>query len=288
MKRSYLLFPAVWIVVLVLNLSSCTQQTDSSTAPATAETPEAPREKAAPLSNAEDTMMPNTMALAAEYQRFEHYDGTIDGKIAVNMVIRVLQGTARGTITYKKSGKPILLLGRMEDNGTFFLREFQPDGLVTGVMSGTTKDGKISGKWYGTNNDKEYVLQLRRTDDGSPDTEWPYDVKGTVAGKYGYHYPKDSEGNPGAEGLLTVRQSGDKVTFTFDCVTGGPGYNMAMMEDTEGILEGNEVWYSSTEYGECAFVIRFYDGFTIVEQEEGKYDCGFGHNAGVEGEYVKL
>jgi hypothetical protein len=280
------------LFLLTLSLVACNKPAQSDPPAVNSANKEAPQDEPEAMGNAQDTLMPNTMALAAEYQQIAHYTGTIGGKIEAKVTMRRLYGVARGTITYKKSGKPITLIGRMEEDsegsGTFFMREFQPDGLVTGVLSGSLKDGSLTGNWYGTGDGKELSLNLADTGEEPDGSEWPYDVKGSVAGKYGYHYPGDKEGNPGAEGVLTVKQNGDKITYTFDCVTGGPGYNMAMMEDTEGTLEGNEVRFSSTEYGDCAFVIRFFDGFAVVEHEDGKYECGFGHNASVEGEFVKL
>ena len=102
------------------------------------------------------------------------------------------------------------------------------------------------------------------------------------------HYPPVETGDPGAQGVLTVKQNGDMVTFAFDCVSSPPGYNMAVIEDTEAPLEGNTVSYHSTEYGDCEFRIRFFKGFATVEHLNGHYDCGFGNAAGIEGQYIKI
>lgn len=38
----------------------------------------------------------------------------------------------------------------------------------------------------------------------------------------------------------------------------------------------------------CEIRIQFFDGFAVVGYVDEKYDCGFGHNASVEGEFVKV
>lgn len=232
---------------------------------------------------------PPTMAIADHAAPWmERYTGSIDKIISVQVELTGMGELVRGSITYRKTNVPIMVMGHVRQDGNFFLREYQPDGLITGVMSGSRKGNQLLGKWYGTNHDKEYDLELSATEVRREGVVWPYEAKGSLAGKYGYHYPAESNGDPGAEGFLTVKHSGDQVVFTFDCVTGPPGYNMAMMEETAGVLKGNAVHYSSTEEGDCALVIRFFDGFAVVEHEGEKYDCGFGHNASVEGEFVKL
>ena len=165
------------------------------------------------------------------------YSGKLDGRIEVSLELHGLRDDVRGTITYKKSAKPIMVLGTMNTDGTFYLREYQPDGNVTGVLSGTEKGKKLTGSWYA----------------------------------------------PGAEKEL----GGDDVEFTFNCITGGPGYNMAMVEKSTATVSGGELTYKLPEFA-CKFKIRFYDGFATVRFLDEQYDCGFGHNATIEGEFVKL
>jgi hypothetical protein len=210
------------------------------------------------------------------------YAGKLDGKIEVTLEIKGLGDVLRGTITYKKSGKPILVLGSFNTDGTFFLREYQPDGNVTGVMSGTEKSKKLTGTWYPPGTDKEMKLDLDAVTVQEEGTvSWPYGAI-KIAGEYGYHYGKE-----GPMGSLTVKQSGDQVKFAFDCNTGAPGFNMAMLEETTATLKDGEVRYKMPD-AECEIRIQFFDGFAVVGYVDEKYDCGFGHNAGVEGEFVKL
>jgi hypothetical protein len=210
------------------------------------------------------------------------YAGKLDGKIEVSLELHGLRDIVRGTITYKKSGKPIMVLGTMNTDGTFFLHEFQPDGNITGVMSGTEKGQKLTGTWYAPNSEKELQMELAAVtvqEEGS--AVWPYDSKG-VAGDYDYHYGKD-----GPMGSLVVKQTGDKLRFKFDCLGSAPGRNMALVEETQAVLSGNEAVYEMPDL-ECKFRIQFFDGFAVVGYVDEKYDCEFGHNATIEGIFVKL
>lgn len=215
-----------------------------------------------------------------------YHTGKLDGKIEIILDLYGQDGAVRGTITYKKSGKPITVVGTLRKDD-LWLKELQADGLVTGTISGKIDRDRISGNWYG-DKEAEYKLETSASSPPEGGQEWPYDAPSTVAGTYEYHYPPVENGDPGAEGVLTVKQTGDKIIYSFDCVSSPPAYNMAMIEETESDLDGNVAHYHETEYGDCEFVIRFFKGFAIVEQQNGHYDCGFGMAASVEGEYIKI
>ncbi len=214
----------------------------------------------------------------------ESYEGTIDGKIQVKMDLHGRLSLVGGTITYKNPGKPIMVLGSLEEDGSMFLRELQPDGLVSGVMTGKAKDGKYAGTW--SSGDKELKLDLKSTQRSIGNQEWPYDWKGPKAGEYGYHYPAIN-GDPGAAGTVTIKERDSQYSFAIECVTGPPAYRVATVEETPVELEGGHIRYTMPE-GDCQFVVHIYRGFVIVEHISGHYDCGFGMGAGVEGEYVQL
>jgi hypothetical protein len=210
------------------------------------------------------------------------YAGKLDGKIEVDVQVHGLGDVARGTLTYKKSGKPILVLGAFHTDGTFFLREYQPDGNVTGVLSGIEKTQKLTGSWYAPGTDKEMKLELAAVTVQEEGTvAWPYAAQ-QVVGEYGYHYGKD-----GPRGSIVVKQAGDKVRFAIECVNGAPGHNMAMIEEAEAVLTGSELHYKMPEM-DCEFKIQFFDGFAVVSHVDERTDCEFGNGAGIEGDFVKL
>lgn len=237
--------------------------------------------------NAGDETQPNTMAFAASEGRASTYAGKIGGKIEATLMLHRLGSVARGTMTYKSSGKPIAVLGKVEEDGTFFLREYLPDGLVTGVMMGHMKGDKLSGTWNGTAKENDLQMEMTRTQMES-DEDWPYfPLTASTAGEYGYHYPAMA-GNAGAAGGIILKHKDERWTFSIDCVTGPPGYRTASIEETEAEVVGDMEIHHTLADGDCQFVIRFFDGFAVVEHVGEHYDCGFGMGAGIEGEYLKL
>ncbi len=286
MKGKY----ALWMAVIALTLVGCSSQpatapeTSTQTTLATDQAPDSPSgTQANDVESSEAENEENVLpATDAESGWASTYQGRLDGKIEASLVLHGLGDVVRGTITYKKSGKPIMVLGHMNTDGTFFLRELQPDGNITGVMSGTEKSKKLTGTWYAPGTDKELGLDmdvLTVQEEGS--VTWPYPAK-SIAGEYRYHYGKE-----GPSGSLGVEQAGSKVKVAFDCNHGAPGYNMAMVEETEIALNGNEARYKMPEM-DCEFRIQFFDGFAMVGYVDEQYDCGFGHNASIEGEFVKV
>ena len=210
------------------------------------------------------------------------YAGKIDGKIEATLSLNGLGDVVRGTITYKKSNKPITVLGKFVPDGTFFLRELQPDGNITGVLSGTESTRKLTGSWYAPGTDKELKLEFDAVSvQESGTVTWPYAAQ-RIAGDYGYHYGKD-----GPMGSLAVKQTGDKVRCKLDCLGSAPGRNMALVEELSATLVGNEVVCKVPDL-DCKFRIQFFDGFAIVAFVDEHYDCEFGHNATIEGEFLKL
>ncbi len=276
--------------LLALGLAACGSKstgTDAADGKAGVSSEETGATDANAGGNAGDMAEPNTMALASsdEDSWTESYTGTLNGKIEVALDLHGNGDVVRGTITYKSSGKPIVVLGTKGEDGTMFLREFQRDGLITGVLSGTSKNGKYVGTWSG--NDKEFKMDLSTTNSKSTGNQWPYAAQGTFTGEYAYHYPEPEKGMAGAAGTVAIKQKGDQVTFSIDCVNGPPGYHQAFIDETDATIENNEIRYTMPD-ADCEFVIRFFQGFVMVEHIGEHYDCGFGMGAGIEGEYLKV
>lgn len=211
------------------------------------------------------------------------YAGKLDGKVEATLSLYGLGDVVRGTITYKKVGKPIFVCGTFFTDGTFYLREFQPDGNVTGVLSGAQQGHKLIGSWYPPGTDKEMRMELDAVTVQEEGTvQWPYAAK-NVSGDYHFHYGKD-----GPVGDLSADQSGDEVSLFIECTTNAPARNIASMEKavTTKIVDG-VARYKMPEF-DCEFEVRFYDGFAVVKYVDQRYDCGFGFRATIEGTYMKL
>jgi hypothetical protein len=233
--------------------------------------------------NAGDPSQPEAKVHAPEFGSHSTYTGKIDGKIEATIDLYRLEDDLGGTITYKKSGEQLMVLGIMEDEVSFFMRQYLPDGLVTGVMWGEMKGDKLSGGWMDSSIRKEQKLEMIRKASES-NIVWPYTMKGSVVGEYGFHYP-EMEGEAGLTGVIAVKSVGENLTYSLDCVHGSADM-AASIPETEAVLDGNVLKYEMP-VSRCEFEIRFFDGFAAVEHVGEHHNCGL-MGAIVVGEYVKL
>ncbi|MBC7410361.1 MAG: hypothetical protein H7339_18415 [Arcicella sp.] len=210
------------------------------------------------------------------------FDGTLNKKIPVIITLTFDNKVVFGNVVYKKKGIPINLIGRIDSDNTMFFNELLKDGHATGAYSVTLKDGIMKGSWYevGKINGKKLSVSLEKVSE----TTVPKNSIPDVTGTYSYFY-----GNDGGSGSLDVQQIGkNKVAIAFNCVRGTPSYNMATIDKSIIELSGNQAVYGSTEYGKCKFRITFLQNGVNVEYVPDSNECGFGNEATVSGNYIKI
>jgi hypothetical protein len=208
------------------------------------------------------------------------FDGNINGKIPITLTLNFDGGTVFGNVVYKKKGIPISVIGYQSKN-TLFLHELMPDGQATGIYSAEMKGDKITGTWNAIKaNAKDLSLSLSKTQEQNI----PRKSLKSVTGTYRYSFGED-----GGAGEMLVQQIGnDKVAISFNNVTSAPAYNMASIGRTVLKYTNNQAIYSNQEFGKCKFKITFLENGARVDFMEDAYDCGFGHNASTEGNYIRV
>ncbi len=224
-------------------------------------------------------------ALAPEGKR-TNWEGVIDGDIGFTLSLAQQGLHLRGELAYDSVGEPITILGtRLADSDFYVLHEFDPNGRVTGTLSFTYPgDGSIpDGHW------DDLSLTMRFVG---------IDPQGNVfdplvrPGTYGYQFKPygDDEDCCGAAGRMSLSHViADSVTVEFENHRGAPSYNLAYLESTKLVLEGNRAVFDGAGIEwmeECAFEIVVYDGFAFVDYLDERWDCGFGMGAGVSGAYL--
>lgn len=208
------------------------------------------------------------------------FDGNINGKIPIILTLNFDGGTVFGNVVYKKKGIPISVIGEQSD-GSLYFHELMPDGQITGKYLVKLNANKLTGKWFGVKlNAKDFPLSLIKTQEQSI----PQKSLKSVTGTYKYSFGED-----GGEGEMLVQQIGnDKIAISFNNVTAAPAYNMATIEKTVLKYANSQAIFSNQEYGKCKFKIRFLENGARVNFMDDAYDCGFGHNASTEGNYIRV
>ncbi len=196
----------------------------------------------------------------------------------------------RGEITYSSVGQAIAVLGtHNSENELYVLREFGPDGRVSGTMSfnDPAAGAAIDGRWFGAGND----LQLTANFDGVDDQVYFFDPL-VRSGHYVYSYPPfpDDDECCGPVGDLTLTDLGDgTASVEFENNRGGPSFNQALFGPNTIDLTDNRVLFDGAAdgiYEDCGFEITVFDGFAFVEHVDERFNCGFGNAAGIQGAYL--
>ena len=242
------------------------------------------------------TIMASLAMLAAMAQSITHhyaFEGTLDGKIAVRLTFEANDlGIAAGEITYTKTKTPtpILVVGSVEEN-SFYLYEYQSDGKRTGgYIAVTVERGKLSGKWFNLDNDKEYSFTAMRP------VAFPKSAEGILTPEspdhigqhYGYWFHNV---NVDADfgGHFDFRGAGkNRIHFEAANVP----MNVAEGKSEEGrpaVLQGNHFTYLHMNECDYGFEVYFYPRFMVardVTDNETLVGC-FGAHTTLAGVYIK-
>jgi hypothetical protein len=222
-----------------------------------------------------------TSCLAAQSLTQCTYEGSITGSIPITLTLTQDGQALFGTVVYKKKGVPIRVVGKLE-SGSLFLHELLDKGAVTGIYS-LSKQGQ-QGEWKGIwNAPKPNAKDLEVTLREVARTTVPRKVQPDLMGTYTYSFGKEA-----GSGELRVLPSGPgKIALSANAVTGRPAYNMAIIDKITLSLNGNRALYQTREFGNCKLLFTFHEKAVQVDYIDGAYECGFGHNATVAGNYLR-
>lgn len=224
-------------------------------------------------------------------RRFE-WTGTINGSIKIHGQYQMANGFMDsgmdiwvGELIYDKVGKPIKLIGQLENEGkSIRLLEIDSKGNITGILSGKWQNGSITeGIWFSPKTKDNFNLTINATAKNEEGyTEIRPKKMADIVGKY--HYEYGAEGYVGSLHVQTVKD--DQVSFELFCLTSAPGRNIASLEEATEPMLDYAIKVSMSE--SCQFNIRFFDGFAVIDYLLDKNDCEFGHNAQVSGIFRKI
>lgn len=94
-----------------------------------------------------------------------YWTGTIDGKIPIFMWLAEQDSLLIGEIVYTqtKTRTPIKLSGFIDPaHPEIRINEYQPDGVITGIITISKIASSASGTWFSPKSRKEFPLELHR------------------------------------------------------------------------------------------------------------------------------
>ncbi|MET0394243.1 MAG: hypothetical protein ABW019_13945 [Chitinophagaceae bacterium] len=224
-------------------------------------------------------------ALLAKNPAYETcWSGTLNGNIPVFVHYHVDSNLVIGKIIYlnTKERQPIPLIGTIEEDRHYRLLEFDSTGHISGIIDGRPGSEGFSGTWISPVTKKEFPVSLLPADTliQSPDTRADEDQ---IPGSYHYRY-----GETGYSGELTVNRMGNTIGFSIVSVTSiENGANTAMVEKDTATMNGPGFVYTIPGSDSCTCSIRFYKAFAHISSANGYCDGQFGHNATIDGIYLK-
>lgn len=213
------------------------------------------------------------------------WNGTLAQKIPVFIHYQISENLVSGTITYlnTKNRTPIRLIGTIIADGEFRLLEFEPNGNITGIITGQPGKDEFSGEWYAPKTRKSLTMQLTQSDSLIYSGDMTAH-SGQISGDYHYQYGED--GSIGDFSLSRIDQK--RIAFQISSVTSDPARNIADVGPDTISLDGTSFIYQIPGSDSCEFKVRCYPDFVHIDYTRGYCFGQFGHNATIEGIFLKI
>lgn len=211
------------------------------------------------------------------------WKGKLNSKTNIFLHYQIQDDLLFGEISYldTREKTPIRIVGRIEEDSSIRLLEFNQKGNITGIITGLPKENELNGNWFSPKTKKELALNLNRIDTIFENENIETNIE-NLSGDYHYQY-----GEAGYHGDLTIRKvSPTKISFGIFSLTSEPSRNIADIE-TDTIEATTDFIYKVPNTEDCEFRIRIFKDFAFINYTKGYCDGIFGHNATLEGIFFK-
>ena len=211
-----------------------------------------------------------------------NWSGTLNNKIPINLKYSISGEIITGEITYlkTKSKIPIKIIGTIEEDKSYRILEFENNGNISGIITGKPTEKDFSGSWFSPKSRKSLNLKLT-----NPTKKQISLTQNVIISDANYHYGYSEKGYQGDFEIKKLKNN--KYEFSILSVTGEPSRNIAEIDETEVNIEGNSFRYKLPEEKNCEFQVTFYSEFVVIKYTKGDFEGQFGHNATIEGIYLK-
>lgn len=189
------------------------------------------------------------------------WTGTLNSKIPIFLHYQTTDNLIIGEITYlnTKAKKPINIIGTFE-NGNYRILEFEKNGNITGVISGTPTNKHFKGSWNSPKTQKKLSLELTKSDSIIHSKQ----IETKLKNMYGEYYYQYSES--GYQGGFTLTKiNNQNASFNVFSVTGAPSRNIADIIPDTIQVNTTEFIYNIPESDDCEFKVQFYKDIFICK-----------------------
>lgn len=243
---------------------------------------------------------------------YYRFTGKLGDKVPVELCLEKFSSgeddTVAGYIYYPQSKQPtpILIVGFVDNENWFYMKEFLPDGTVTGTIRMRISGGKSSsvpiiaeGEWESPKTGARFSLTTLTSPYNMEKTKmflpkWynsplQYESPDQIGHEYSYNLWRDKE-ETGKNGIAEFTAAGkNKIHFNIINVV---NYNIAEGESDKGrpaVLKGSSFTYTKVNDCDYAFKATFFKKFVVLKTlpESSGLGC-FGMGASFDGVYIKI
>lgn len=228
-------------------------------------------------------------------------DAKLDGRIPINIVWQQLDDLLAGYIYYPKAKHPapILIAGGVttyDGKDYYYLKEYQDDGTITGIITLTTNSGNASkvleATWTNPKTDKEMsmssIAYSHKTPTWFAQSPLIAEDPGNIGREYSFQKWDIMYGSM-MGGHISFKAAG-KNKVHFECCNAR--HNIAEGQSEQGrpaVLKGNTFEYR--DVNECGYAFRatFFQRFVHLKTISDNESLGcFGSGAAFDGVYIKV
>ncbi|WP_431243145.1 hypothetical protein ACQ9BO_26815 [Flavobacterium sp. P21] len=211
------------------------------------------------------------------------WTGTLNNKIPISLSYSISKGIITGEIIYldTKNKTPIKVIGSVKDDKSYRILEFEKSGNISGIITGKPTETEFVGDWFSPKSRKSLSLKL-----ANPIKKQKMLSQNAFITTADYHYGYSEKGSQGDFQIEKLKNG--KFRFSIFSVTSDPARNIANIDETEVNIAGNSFVYSLPEEKNNQFKVIFYPEFVVVKYTKGDFEGQFGHNATIEGIYLKM
>lgn len=185
------------------------------------------------------------------------YTGKIAGKYEFSMDLSRNAKQLTGNYKYAGRNKSLILKGSVDSLGVFTMNEFDENGRITGIFSGTIAGENIIGEWRTPNGAKKMRFEAREFAASNAMTK-----RQVLQDAIGTHVLVGITGVAGANGMFDI----DKTTDTWACSFSGISNGMRELQQIA--LSSREINLLNSIYIDIdsALTVRFYaNGKPLLE-----------------------